>query len=170
MVLNQRKVRQTRQALQTAASYDEWLDAANRMDRLTGLDDWRADDGSPHYDPAALRADIARFGALRAAEDIDGVVDALHETLHRNLNDVLEPSLYTTANAGTKVLVSRWLDAVVGVIDALAASDAMDWPLPTQDRRYRRGAPESGTIGAATKWRRYLGLLPHGGCAGPVAC
>lgn len=123
-----RSLRACRRALANAATSAEWQQLAEEHDRLTGLDEWRAEPQSEHYDSELLLADLRRMDTLRREGRVEEVVQLLHESLHRHLNDVLHPAHFGTALAGPKQLVSRWLDATESIIDSFVALDHPDWP------------------------------------------
>ncbi len=147
-----------------ARTYQSWLDAAEALDRATGLDVWRADDESDHYLADVLRDDLQRIEALRDAGKVAHLLVHLEESLYRSLNDVLDPELHTTANAGSKHLVERWLRAAESAIDW-----AVDAPLPgwTDDKKLERirasyrNLGRSGLLlsGGATLGFYHLGVL-----------
>jgi len=153
MASRRKALRTTKNAMSQARSYAAWLAAAEELDRLTGLDAWRADDFSEHYDAAALRADLRTFGKLAEERRFTELADQLNESLHRNLNDVLDPSLHLTANAGTKHLVENWFDGVEDAIAAVVAADTPQWP---QERRL-------GAVKAAARNLGRSALLLSGG-------
>ncbi len=128
-----RQLRHIYAALDAAQSYEAWLAAARAHDVLSGADAWRAVDDSPHYDAASLRAAIDRMDALRAAGEGQALADTLSEDLQRHLDDISAPDLYDTAMAGTKHLVTRYLDAVEASLRWLA-----ERPIPGLDRAAKR--------------------------------
>lgn len=122
-----------------APTYEQWRDAAQRHDELTGAAAWQADDACEHYHPELLRADIRDLKRLSPSGagatpngaggmDLDGLVAFLKESLYRSMNDVLEPALYTRAATGPKHLVTRWLDAMESAIEGLVGTPLKDWP------------------------------------------
>jgi len=121
-VARRRRIRDLTRALYEAPSYEAWMSSAEALDQATGMDAWRADDRSRHYDARRIRADLSRFEALRAAGDHRNLGLALHDSVHRHMADLSNPILFHTAWSGTKHLVTRWLDAVCDAIDVLAAA------------------------------------------------
>ena len=110
-----------------AESYASWLAAAEALDEATGLDAWRREDESPHYEAAELRSELRRLEGLRESGDTHALLGFLHESLHRYLNDLFEPQLYEEAHAGPKHLVTEYLDAIEGTVDQLATLEAPGW-------------------------------------------
>lgn len=118
-----RQLREVYAALDAAETYGAWSHAAEEHDRLTGADQWRADDESELYDAAALRGSLARLTRLRERGDGLALAAVMTEDLYRNLNDLVAPALYTTALAGTKHLVARYLDEVDACLRWLARTE-----------------------------------------------
>ncbi len=121
-----RAIREARSALEAATDYGCWQRAAERLDALTGLAEWRREDANAHYHPEQLRGDLQRLRALRASGEVETLVEVLQDSLWRNLNDLLEPALYQTAYGGPKHLVTEYLDEVERVIEGLV--DVPGWP------------------------------------------
>ena len=122
-----RAIREARRALDAATDADGWRRAAETLDELTGLAEWRRDDANDHYHPENLRRDLERLRALRSQGPIEALLEALQDSLWRHLNDVLEPALFETAFAGPKQLVTEYLDEVEGIIEGLVYGDAPGW-------------------------------------------
>ncbi len=136
-----------------ARTHASWQSAAEELDTLLALDSWRADDRSEHYDASALVEDLRTLPQLAKEGRLSELVERLNESLHRNLNDVLAPSLHRTAHGGTKHLIGRWLDAAEAAIDAVATTDDPRWPL----------ARKLGAVRAAARNLGRSALLLSGG-------
>ena len=122
-----RRAAAARKAMARAERYAEWLAAAEELDEATGLAEWRREDESAHYEARELRAELRRLDGLRESGDVVELLDFLHESLHRYLNDLFEPALYQEAHAGPKHLITRYLDAIEDTIDHLATLEAPGW-------------------------------------------
>ncbi|MEL6178379.1 MAG: patatin-like phospholipase family protein [Myxococcota bacterium] len=122
----QRELRKLRKNMHYARSYEEWWDAAREADRVSGLEQWRYEQESPHYDAELLARQLRQMRKLRADEDVAGLHRVIEESLHRNLGDLSNPVLYTYAYTGTKRLIEDFLDEVRHVFDWLC-----DTPLPS---------------------------------------
>jgi len=109
-------------ALDTADSASAWQQAAEHHDALTGMDHWRAEDESPHYDAGLIRAELRTLGRLRSEGDGLALGRTLTETLHRHLSDLAAPDLYRVALGGTKYIVTDFLDEVEASLRWLAAT------------------------------------------------
>jgi len=109
MVSTRATLRDVHGALDAATTYDQWLAAAREHDRLTGAEDWRAEDASAHYDATAVRAAVDRWRRLRAAGDPIALAEALTEDFYRHQNELAASELYEVALGGTKHLVETFL-------------------------------------------------------------
>jgi TAG lipase/steryl ester hydrolase/phospholipase A2/LPA acyltransferase len=110
-------------AMRRATSYEEWLEAARRHERETGADRWRADPDSPHYHAELIRQQLATLRRLRAAGDVELLLDHLHESLHRNLGDLEATELYARSPLGTKHLIGEYLEETEQTIEQLVTTD-----------------------------------------------
>ena len=124
---DRRRAAAAREAMASARSYAVWLAGAEALDEATGLAEWRAEDESPYFEASDLRSEMRRLWRLTGEGHIEGLLDFLHESLHRYLNDLFEPALYAEAHAGPKHLVTQYLDAIEATVDHLATLDAPGW-------------------------------------------
>ncbi len=162
-------------ALDNASSYEEWLQAAQDHDRLTGLAAWREDDESPHYEASALRADIARMRELRTTGKALELARHLDHELGRQLNDLSSPELYDSALAGTKHLVEAYLETVESSLRWLAATEIVGLSRQAKTARFQVAEKVFGRsallLSGGATWGFHhlgvvkalmdLGLLPH---------
>ena len=65
--------------LEHAQDYASWHEIAEELDRLEGLDAWRADDASDDYDYLLIKERLAEMRALRSAGEVRHLAFALHE-------------------------------------------------------------------------------------------
>ncbi len=144
MASKRRRIRECRRALDAAPDYARWQRLATELDALTGLEAWRAVDESNHYRAEDLRSDLRRFDKLQGAGRVDELVEALQDSLWRNLNDVLEPELFQTAYAGPKHLVTDYLNRVESIIEGLIGGDLPGWSPERKLEVVRRAAHNFG--------------------------
>ncbi|MEN8820394.1 MAG: DUF3336 domain-containing protein [Abyssibacter sp.] len=136
-----RRTRTLHRTLEHATTHAEWHAAAQALDAVTGAADWRADDDSPELASDLIRRDIARFDALRQAEDWTGLAASLYESIYRHQGDLTAHHLYGVARAGTKQIVQDYLDAVARALQAYANAPAT--PEQAADRLARLRAAEA---------------------------
>ncbi len=125
-----RQVRRPRvsNAMQSASTYAEWLQAAREADQASGAVDWREDDESPHLASGLLRADMDRLRVLRSSGKPLEIQEVLQESLYRHQGDIANPINYRVALAGTKRVIDEYLDEVETTLRYLAAQDFPELP------------------------------------------
>jgi TAG lipase/steryl ester hydrolase/phospholipase A2/LPA acyltransferase len=119
-------------ALGNAGSYREWLEIAAEHDRLSGADDWRADDDCEWIHARELRATIARLRRMRRHGETWTLLEAFQDSLFRHQGECAQPELYQVARAGTKRVIGEYLDEMEACFAYLLALDE-----PGVDNRYR---------------------------------
>jgi TAG lipase / steryl ester hydrolase / phospholipase A2 / LPA acyltransferase len=111
------------EAMQNAEDYQAWSDAAKEYDRLSGTEEWKEEDASPHYDYKMIRL---RFNELRTARergDVNQLVFYINEGLHGNLGRIANPMLYEYCYFGTKKLITDYLNEVCTSLRWIAETD-----------------------------------------------
>jgi len=122
MMLGTRKLEK---AMEQAASYEEWREAAQAYDRAKGYDRWRSNDSSTQYDNVSIRIRLDSLQSLRARHDNRGLLFTLNEGIHGNMGGMGKSSLYERAMSGTKQLIVDYVDEIVDALELLA-SPAVD--------------------------------------------
>jgi NTE family protein len=97
-------------AMGNAASYQEWHQAAVEHDRLSGAEDWRADDECDWIHAGELRATIRRLRRMRLRGESWTLLDAFQDALFRHQGECAQVELYQVARAGTKRVISEYLE------------------------------------------------------------
>ncbi len=108
-------------ALAEAQSYEEWEEAAFKLDELLHTDLWRQNATSKYYDYKLMNERRRAIIDAREEEDILGLVNLLRSGLVRNLGNITTPRLYSRAYAGTKVLIEEYVTQVALAIEYVAA-------------------------------------------------
>ena len=98
--------------LRAAGNYSEWLTLAEEHDRVSGAADWREDERTDLLHVPEIRNSILRLREMREAGETWGLRAKLQEVLFRHQSEFTHPELYHTAKAGTKHVVSEFLDEV----------------------------------------------------------
>ena len=109
-----------------ADSYADWSDLARQHDRLTGVDEWQQDDESKHFDYKSIRRRLSRLSRLWKAQDNAGLLFALNEGLHGNMDGMGNARLHRKTQFGTKQLIQDYVDAVVNSLEYLASEKVDD--------------------------------------------
>ncbi|KAK3695091.1 acyl transferase/acyl hydrolase/lysophospholipase [Podospora appendiculata] len=103
--------------LHTATDFEEWDEAALQLDNLLGLDIWRNNPTSRHYDYRLIHERLARIHDARDDGDIHALVNLLRSGLVRNLGNITAPKLYNGSFAGTKYLIEEYITNVAQAIE-----------------------------------------------------
>ena len=130
-----RDLREALAALEGAETWSQWQEGAEAMDALSGMDAWRADDESPHYDASVLRSEIRRLAHLRARGEAMALAGELDQAISRHIADINAPELYGVAFGGTKRIVTDFLDECEAALRWLV--DAPIRGMSTEVRRER---------------------------------
>ena len=114
--------------MDAATSYDEWKDAAIAYDKGTDLARWKSEDKSENFDHKSIRRRLRRLRKLRKNKDYPGVLYALNEGVHGNIDGIGRASLYSKAKFGTKRLIANYVDEVTVALKLLASPEASGIP------------------------------------------
>ncbi|OCK76924.1 lipid particle protein [Lepidopterella palustris CBS 459.81] len=133
-----------RRKLQSAETYDEWVDAAKELDTYLGNDSWKEEDEYAYYDSKTIRRVKEHMAKLRARaesdetgksngkimadsqkaiEDLRGLVEA---SVKNNFVGFENPRLYSETYYGTKDLVQGFVDEVESSLDLLFRTHQLD--------------------------------------------
>jgi len=113
-------------AMDEATSYDEWKAAAIEHDERSGMATWKARDRSQYFDYKSIRRRLERLRSLRAQDDNAGLLFALNEGIHGNIDGMGRGELYGQAKFGTKQLIADYVDEISDALELLAGPDADD--------------------------------------------
>ena len=119
-------------AMNNAANYREWLEIAVEHDRLSGAEDWRAEDECEWLHASELRSTIARLRRMRQRGETWTLLNAFQDALFRHQGECAQPDLYQVARAGTKRIVGEYLQELEDCFTHLLALDE-----PGVDDAYR---------------------------------
>ena len=110
-------------AMASATSYEEWQAAAIEHDEQSGAARWRKVDRSPRYDFNSIRARLDHLRNLRDRYDDRGLLFALNEGIHGNIDGIGSSALYGKAKFGTKNLIEDYVEEVAQALEHLASPD-----------------------------------------------
>jgi TAG lipase/steryl ester hydrolase/phospholipase A2/LPA acyltransferase len=125
-------------AMAAATCYEEWKQAAIACDEASGLVEWKESDVSKHFDYVSIRRRLNKLRRLRRKGDCRGVLFALNEGIHGNIDGIGHGRLYNKARFGTKRLIVDYVNEVVAALDLLASKCADDIPLDRRLDFFRR--------------------------------
>lgn len=112
-----------RSALDGAASYEQWTQAAREYDRITGRSKWKERRRSGLYDYQLIETKLERLKALLADGDDRGLLFEIEEGIHGNIGGMGRPVLHQKATFGTKRLITEYVAAVSSALLRLEAVD-----------------------------------------------
>ncbi|NQX87586.1 MAG: DUF3336 domain-containing protein [Halioglobus sp.] len=121
---NSRKLKRLEKQMSAASDYQEWAEAAQAHDDLTGQARWRKVDQSNQYDYAQIRLRLDKLRALRSRHDYQGLLFTLNEGIHGNMGGMGRHSLYTRAKFGTKRLIEAYIEEVDDSLRFIAELDS----------------------------------------------
>ncbi len=113
-----------------AGSYEEWREAAIAHDEKSGVIRWKTSDESKHFDHKSIRRRLERLRKLRAKKDYPGILFALNEGIHGNIDGMGRRALYGKAKFGTKQLITDYIWEVADALELLAGDGGKDIPVP----------------------------------------
>ena len=111
-MLNARKLKNLQKQMDQAVTYQQWSEAAQQHDEISGQKRWRRIDKTSQYDYAQIRLRLDKLRYLRARQDYQGLLFTLNEGIHGNLGGMGRHSLYSRAKFGTKTLIEQYVDEV----------------------------------------------------------
>ena len=88
--------------MKSATSYQEYREAGEAHDELSGAQEWKAKDACKDYDYRLIRKRVQRIKQAKSSGDAAGLMYILHEGLHGNLGNIAASSLNNKAKLGTK--------------------------------------------------------------------
>ncbi len=124
-----RRLQALEKAMQSAANYGEWREAAIGYDQAAELEEWKLTDASPHYDYKLIQRRLAQILGAREGANLRRLMFILQEGLHGNLGNISSPMLYRFTRFGTKRLVEHYLDEVCEALDWVCDEDSGEVPL-----------------------------------------
>nr|WP_181901579.1 DUF3336 domain-containing protein [Thalassotalea euphylliae] len=116
-IMANRKLNEVEVAIGNAKTYQEYKEASLEHDRLSGADEWRAEETCKLYDYSLIRKRVNRIRDAKAKKDSAGLMFILHEGIHGNLGNIANPELNRFARIGTKVLIEEFLDEVCSAME-----------------------------------------------------
>ena len=110
--------------MDAATTYDEWKNAAIAHDKSTRLSRWKSDDESAQFDFTSIRRRLRKLRKLCRSKDYAGILYALNEGVHGNIDGMGRAALYRKARFGTKKLIVDYVDEVSKALELLASPEA----------------------------------------------
>ncbi|XOV78731.1 MAG: DUF3336 domain-containing protein [Aestuariibacter sp.] len=111
------------QVMRHAKSYEEYREACEFHDELSGANDWKAKDRDRGYDYRLIRKRVERLKFAKTHGDPAGLMSILHEGIHGNLGNISNPELLHNCKIGTKNLIQEFLDEVCEALKMIYHAD-----------------------------------------------
>ena len=130
-----RQMKKLERIMDKCDSYEDWKEAAQSHDDISGQKRWREVDQTSQYDYSQIRLRLDRLRSLRARHDHQGLLFTLNEGIHGNMGGMGRSSLYRRAKFGTKHLIEQYIDEIDDCLryladldeDLISAQDKMDF-------------------------------------------
>ncbi|EAQ93362.1 hypothetical protein CHGG_01597 [Chaetomium globosum CBS 148.51] len=113
-------LRRWSEALDKAADYDQWVEAAHNLDRILGLDMWRYNLICRDYDYRLINERTRLIQNARQEGDVYGLINTLRTGLVRNLGNITSAKLFNYCFSGTKAPIERYVEQYVEAIQEIA--------------------------------------------------
>ena len=149
-------------AMTEATTYQQWLAAATSHDKATGKAAWREEVECKNYDYELLASRTRLLKKLMKNRDVPRLVFYLREELHGNLANMANPVLYMTAKAGTKTLITDYLNEVTSALYFLCDTELKGFPPSKKVEFFKRAAQSFGRSALLLSGGATLGLFHLG--------
>lgn len=130
--------------IENASNYHDYREACAEFDRVSGMDEWKADPYSKEFDHELISKRIARLKHARDHNSPRELMTILHEGIHGNLGNIANPQLYSHTRVGTKYLIEEFLNAVCGALDDIYRADEREISLYQKLRFFEETAHAYG--------------------------
>ncbi|MCY4426812.1 MAG: DUF3336 domain-containing protein [Halieaceae bacterium] len=124
--------------MSNARSYAEWSEAAIAHDSVTGAVNWKNADESKSFDYVSIRKRLQRLSQLQKVNDNAGLLFALNEGIHGNMDGIGNEHLYRKAKFGTKALIQKYTDTTTDSLNYLADPKVKDISFEEKLEFFRR--------------------------------
>lgn len=155
-------VRNAEDAMQHAANYADWREAASEFDRLTGLAEWRHEEKSSDYDYQLVKQELAELRQMRETGNTARLMYRLHEGLHGNLGNMANPALHSYCLVGTKVLIEDYIEEVATCLRYVANTESPDITLGEKIKFFKRTGRSFGRSALMLSGGASLGMFHLG--------
>ena len=137
---NSRAAMKIERELLEADSYARWFELAREYDRETGAEQWRHDDESRLYDHSRIKTRVQRLRKLRRKGDDHGLLFALNEGIHGNIDGIGQAKLYQRAKCGTKVLIEDYISEISDSLEHLSPRELESVPWAERVEFFQRAS------------------------------
>eukprot|EP00606_Chrysophyceae_sp_TOSAG23-5_P001038 GSChrysophyteH2.ASY1.ANO1.71.1 assembled CDS len=145
-----------------AESYKEWLQLAESLDRLKGLDRWRSQDFSPLLDVRGLRKFIRDMENMVKKGHIFDLMFRVRGGLSREQYGTMNKSLYNVASGGTKKIVEHYHNTISTALEYICDTEDVDIPDEAKLAFFNEARHAYGRTGLALSGGAFLGYYQAG--------
>lgn len=117
------KLNDVKLAMKHAKNYQEYKEACQEHDRLSGAKKWQEEEACDLYDYKLIRKRVDRIRNAKEKKDAAGLMFILHEGIHGNLGNIATPELNNFSKLGTKDLIEVFLDEVCSSMEFIYQAD-----------------------------------------------
>jgi len=111
------------QRMADAETYDQWCEAAQAHDELSGGKRWKRADQTRAYDFSQIRYRLDELRRHRSRQDDHALMFTLNEGIHGNMGGMGKAALYRNAKFGTKCLIEDYVGEIVDALEHIAQLD-----------------------------------------------
>ena len=122
------KILALKSKMQDAETYVEWLEYANELDVVRGVDKWRNNDISPLFDNRKLRKRIVDTQDMLKRGNIFDIMFRMRGGLTRDEYGILDRDLYTVSAVGTKKIIEEYTETTRKALVEICDSETPDIP------------------------------------------
>lgn len=112
MMSQAKKLRLQQKLMDSAENYQQWSEAAQAHDDISGCSIWKSTDQTRLYDHAQIRQRLDRLRDFRVNNDLKGLIFTLNEGIHGNMGGMGKAALYDVAKFGTKNLIRDYVNEI----------------------------------------------------------
>jgi TAG lipase/steryl ester hydrolase/phospholipase A2/LPA acyltransferase len=117
------KLKEHELCMADAATYEQWCEAAQAHDALSGAARWKRTDQTRLYDFSQIRLRLDELRRHRKNQDDHALMFTLNEGIHGNMGGMGKSALYRPAKFGTKHLIEDYVGEIVDALEHLAQVD-----------------------------------------------
>ena len=106
------RIKQLKQQLEHAQSYEEWKALALRIDEASGAQEWKYDNCSPYFDAEVIAYRLTTLKRYRTMKRCRDVIYMLREGLTYDVANIAHPLLFSATYVGTKRIIEDYIEEV----------------------------------------------------------
>lgn len=160
--MKSRKTVAQQKLVDQATDYSTWRAQSMVLDTLEGLDAWKNNPVSNHYQHKLIQQRLLNLRAWRKAGDWAQLIFSLREGLHRNLGNLANPELYKHAHVGTKLLIDEYTSEVTSLLNHLCDHDIPELPYAQKLMFFRHTGQSFGRSALMLSGGANMGMFHFG--------